>query len=104
MGGGSGYQSRSDRPRIGKTHLQHDQAMPDVDIAAVADVDGRDEAVLGTQCRARAYTDALELLHGGRLDAAGILTAKRHAPSAIAAIKESGRSGRPIRVAADQSA
>ncbi len=71
---------------IGKTHLQHYQAMPDVEIAGVADVDGRVASMLGAQYGARAYPDALDLLRNERLDAVSICTPpKHHAPLAIAA-------------------
>ena len=71
---------------IGKTHLQHYQGMPDVEIAAVADVDARAAAMLGTQYGATAYTDPSDLLRNEHLDTVSICTPpKYHAPLAIAA-------------------
>lgn len=71
---------------IGKTHLQHYQALDGVEIAAVADVNARAAEALGARYGARAYADALEMMDSERLDAVSICTPPRaHSALTIAA-------------------
>jgi predicted dehydrogenase len=71
---------------IGKVHLQNYQAMPDVEIAAVADVNAEAASVLGAQYDATPYADAFEMLRREQLDAVSVCTPpKHHAPLVVAA-------------------
>lgn len=71
---------------IGKVHLQHYQALDDVEIAAVADVNVQLAEALGAKYGARAYADAVAMLDAERLDAVSICTPpKPHAALTLAA-------------------
>ncbi|NLH98619.1 MAG: Gfo/Idh/MocA family oxidoreductase [Chthonomonadales bacterium] len=59
---------------VGRRHLQSYAAMPDVEIAAVADTDAVRLADCATQWNARPYTDARRMLETERLDAVSICT------------------------------
>ena len=74
---------------VGQTHLQSYNALPDVRIAAIADIDeDRLRARAETYQVPRAYTDYQDLLAQGDIDAVSIcLPNYLHAPVTIAALE-----------------
>lgn len=71
---------------VGKVHLQHFQALDDVEIAAVADTDGELARSMGARYGAKPYTDPIDMMACEGLEAVSICTPpKHHAPLSVAA-------------------